>query len=491
MARRPNIILILSDNHPAELLGCYGNSECQTPHLDRLAAQGLRFDQAYSVNAMCSPCRATILTGLIPSQHGIHTWLDDRLMDRWPPDWNAIAEFVTLPELLKQHGYRTALIGKYHLGVPDEPQNGFDYWLTFPLGHTRSFWNNTIIDNGQRYTYAGHVVDCFTEKAVAYIREQATTGSQPFFLYLPYNAPYGHWPSIQGPARNRFAARYAETPMHSIPREGLSRAAIERFLLRRAASGGGIDYSAHLRLPNDLTSLRNYFSQMSMVDEGVGRVLAALAESGLEDETLVIYSCDHGFSLGHHGFWGHGQATWPANAHRQAYHVGLLARHPGHIAPGGRTAALVGQADLFATLLDYVGLGDVQANPDSPGRSFAPLLRGERLSWPADEVFIEQEELRALRTSEWLYMRRFQGSETYPLADALFDLTADPHERRDLIAQPAYAETVRTLRQRVDAYYERFAQPRYDLWQGGSLKSNTDKPWLWRDVWGEKWRPVF
>jgi arylsulfatase A-like enzyme len=487
---RPNILLIMVDNQPADLLGCAGNDEIHTPNLDRLAQQGIRFQNAFCVNAMCSPCRASTLTGLMPSQHGIHTWLDDRIMDRWPENWNALAGFRTLPRILQENGYDTALIGKYHLGMPYQPQNGFAHWVTFPLGHTLSFWNNTIIDNGEQTTYPGHSVDGFTEKAVEYIQARHPGSDPPFFLFLTYNAPYGHWPSIRGPARNRFAALYGHTAMRTIPREGLSPQAIERFLLRRGASGGGIDYSAHLQMPNDLPSLRNYFSQVTMVDDGVGRVLAALERQGLDEHTLVIYTADHGFSLGHHGFWGHGQATWPANAHRVAYHVPLLVRQPGRISAGQVSDRLVSQIDLFATLLETVELDRVQTNPNAPSRSFAPLLDGRRLAWQ-DEVFIEQEEVRAIRTPQWLYMRRFEGSATYPFEDELYDLVGDPGERDNLLADPAYADVAASLRARVEAFFQQYRDPKYDLWQGGTLKSNSDKPWLWKDAWGEGWEPVF
>lgn len=166
---RPNIVLIMSDNHSADLLGCYGNPEISTPHLDQLASDGARFDNAFCVNAMCSPCRASVLTGLMPSQHGVHTWIDDRRMATWPDNWNALDGIDTIPEILGRNGYRTALVGKYHLGSPFQPQNGFDHWVTFPHGHTRDFWGNTVIDNGKQYVYEGHSVDYFTEKAVEYI----------------------------------------------------------------------------------------------------------------------------------------------------------------------------------------------------------------------------------------------------------------------------------------------------------------------------------
>ncbi|NUH65098.1 sulfatase-like hydrolase/transferase [Sulfitobacter sp. S0837] len=149
----------MSDNQPAELLGCYGNDEVRTPHINGLAEGGARFDNAYCVNAMCSPCRASVLTGLMPSQHGIHNWLDDRLMDHWPQRWCAVDEFTTIPGFLKDAGYATALIGKFHLGVPFDPQLAFDHWVTFPHGHTVSFYGNEVIDQEERYRFEGHTVE--------------------------------------------------------------------------------------------------------------------------------------------------------------------------------------------------------------------------------------------------------------------------------------------------------------------------------------------
>jgi arylsulfatase A-like enzyme len=489
--RRPNILLIMSDNHMAELLGCYGNSEIHSPNLDRLARQGMRFNNAYCVNAMCSPCRASVLTGLMPSQHGIHTWLDDRLMDRWPANWNAISEFITLPQILKDHGYKTALIGKYHLGDPARPQNGFDHWVTFPFGHTRSFWNNIVIESGKEITYPGHTVDCFTDKAAEFLRDQGAQGERPFFLFLTYNAPYGHWPSIKGAARNRFASLYEDTEMKSVPREGLSEKAITRFLLRKYATGGGIDYSAHLQMPNDLATLRNYFSQMTMVDDGVGQVLDVLQQQDLDEDTLVIYTADHGFSLGHNGYWGHGQATWPANAHRASYHIPLLVRHSGQIEAHKQNNGMISQIDLFATLLEYTGLSETQTNEGSPSRSFAPFLWGDEPAGWKDEVFIEQEELRAIRTPQWLYMDYFKGSQIYPFEDALYNLLDDPEERHNLIAEPEVTGVAKSLNGRVEAFFESNSLPEFDLWSGGTTKSNTDKPWLWKNAWGDAWEPIF
>jgi len=229
---------------------------------------------------------------------------------------------------------------------------------------------------------------------------------------------------------------------------------------------------------------------MSMVDDGVGRVLAALDGQGLSQETLVIFTADHGFSLGHNGFWGHGQATWPANAHRAAFSIPLLMRQPGRIQPLQSSSLMVSQIDLFATLLDYAGV-DAEPSAPSPARTLAPLLDGRPLAWDDDAVFMEQEETRAIRTRRWLYMKRFQGSPQNPFQDELYDLVADPEERVNRVDDPELAEVAAGLRARIDDFFDRYRDPRFDLWRGGAAKSNSDKPWLWRDAWGEGWGEVF
>ena len=188
-----------------------------------------------------------------------------------------------------------------------------------------------MVENGNTYVHEDHSVDFFTDKAVDYI-DNRSGNDKPFFLYVPYNGPYGHWPAIKGPADNRFAQIYKNMSMHSVPREGLSKNAISVYDLQKDLSGpGGPDFSSLLRIPNDLDSLRNYYSQMSIVDDGVGQIMEALVRNDLDENTLIIFTADHGFSLGHRGFWGHGQATWPSNLHRVAYNIPMLCRHPGKL----------------------------------------------------------------------------------------------------------------------------------------------------------------
>jgi arylsulfatase A-like enzyme len=490
--KRPNVVLIMTDNQPADLLGCYGNGEMRSPRLDAMAAEGIRFDNAYCPNAMCSPSRASVWTGRMPCQHGVHTWLDDRQMKNWPPGWNAVAEFDTLPEILKRGGYATAMIGKYHLGALAEAQNGIDHWITMARGHTLDFHGNEMTVNGETFVYEGHSVDFFTEKAVDYIDERADKSDEPFLLLLPYNGPYGHWPSIKGQANHRFGDLYDEAPMHSVPREGICKEAIRLYEMNQkflSSEKGGPDFSALLQIPNDLSSLRNYYSQMSLIDDGVGQVLDALARGGLDDNTVVIFTADHGFSLGHHGFWGHGQATWPSNMFRVAYNIPLIVRAPGAIKPNRTSERLVGSMDLYATVLDYLGLAGETDMADVPARSFAPELTGDVLEWD-DVVFLEQEESRAIRTPDWLYIKRFAGSAAYPLTDELYDLQKDTDERRNLAADTDYSTVRQELDTRLGDYFARYADPRFDLWRGGSAKSNSSRPWLWRDAWGAGWESM-
>ena len=487
--KRPNVLLIQVDNHYAQLLGCYGNEEIYTPSLDCLAGQGIKFTNAFCSNAMCSPTRASPLTGLMPSQHGIHSWLDDRIMDQWPENWCAIREFTTFSQVLKEAGYKTALVGKWHMGMPFKLQAGFDHWVAFPHGHTLSFYGNTMIENGKKHKYPGHSVDYFTDKAIEYINIHDSESDPPFFMYLTYNAPYGHWPAIKGPAKNPFARLYKDAEMTSIPREAINQKAIEYYDLKKHMTGGGVDYNTLFKLPNDLTSLRNYFSQMSMVDNGVGQVMSALKRNGLEENTLVIYTADHGFSLGHHGFWGHGESAWPSNTHGVAFNIPFLVRHTSHISPLQESDLMVSQTDFATTILDYVGLGDIKL-PNSPGKSLAPFLKGESFSEWSNAVFMEQEETRSIRTRKWLYMKRFEGSKRYEFEDELYDLVSDPGEYINLAADANHAEAIKELSNSIDAFFEKYSDPKYDLWKGGTAKSNSDRPWLWEDAWGDGWEPV-
>jgi arylsulfatase A-like enzyme len=489
--KQPNILLVFVDNQPANMLGCAGNEEIHTPHLDNLAKHAVRFSEAYCPNAMCSPCRASVLTGLMPSQHGVHTWLDDSTIGEWPENWNALQEFETLPDLLSRAGYDTALMGKYHLGIADKPQNGFREWVTLQIGHVQSFYDNKMIINGERLTYPGHSVDFFSDQAVDYINRRGGESDNPFFMFLTYPAPYGHWPSIKGVAINEFAELYTETPFHSVPREAVSKALIDWLLVRKENMADYHDpdeINCMPQLINDLPTLRNYYSQMSVVDSGVGKVLAALDENGIADDTLVIYTSDHGMSLGQHGFWGHGEDTWPSNTHREANNIPLIIRPPGERREGKLRQSLVGTTDIYSTILDYAGL-PLPSLDTRHSRSMRTLIEDEQPEW-GDAVFMEQEETRAIRTQDWLLMRRYAPT-SFNFTNELYDLRNDPDERQNVVDKAEYAGELEALSARIDAFFGTYSNPKWNLWAGGGAKGNSTRPFLWREIWGADWKPTY
>lgn len=474
---QPNIILIFTDNQMAESLGCYGNPEVHTPNLDRMAGHGTRFAHAYCANAFCSPCRASLLTGKMPSQHGVHSWIDDRRSAEWPKGWHALAGQTTLPEEMQTLGYATGLFGKYHLGNPGTPAPGWDNWVTMADGHVRSFYDNRIYDNGEIYAQPGHSVDFFTEKALDWIARQ----DGPYFAYIPFPAPYGHWPATNDGNRNRHAERYDECPMDSVPRQAISAEAVANFLTVQSGSGHGLDFSMLMRAPNHLPTLRNYYSQITLLDEAVGRILEAAPDA------LVIFTTDHGLSLGHHGFWGHGASTYPSNLHRAAHSIPMIVQGPGVVE--GVEPRHVSNTDLYATVLDCAG---GRADPDLPSRSLAPLLRGAPPpDWGEDAAYAEQEETRVIRIPGWCFMKRFNRAGAPELPHALYDVQKDPGETRNLAADPDCAKVVADLSDRIDRYFAQHTTPQADLWAGGVPLQNSMLPDYWRGIWGAEWQPVY
>ncbi len=480
----------MTDNQQASTLGCYGNTEIHSPHIDRLASQGMVFENAFCPNAFCSPCRASVLTGLMPSQHGVHSWIDDRNMTDWPENWHALDGLRTLPRVLQDRGYATALCGKYHLGDPTRAMDGFDHWCAMSDGHVRSFYRNRINERDRSYVHEGHAVDFFTSKSISFIERQHAQ-NRPFFLYLSFPAPYGHWPATREPDRCRYSDVYADCPMHSVPRSGLSRKAVEAFLMRQASSGGGLDYSMTMRAPNDLNTLRNYYAQISMADEGVGRVMAALSRLGLVDSTVLIFTADHGLSLGHHGFWGHGAATFPSNMHHAAHSIPLIIRHAPTFEAGGRSDAMVSNVDVFATVLDYLGMTAEQHGMAVPSRSLKSLSEVGTAERGEDAVYSENEETRVIRTRKWCYFKRFSGARNYRIGNELYDVEQDPGERRNLADDPDHAHVRDMLDGRLTSFFQLHARPEADLWHGGTAIQNSERPEFWRDAWGANWKPVY
>lgn len=466
-AERPNILLILTDNQSPTLLGTYGNRDIKTPHIDRLAAEGVQFDNAFSVNGVCSPTRATLLTGLLPSQHGVHNALPDRRMRTgklMPESWSAIQEFRTLPRTLADAGYSTGLIGKFHLGTHETPQLGFDYWVTFGSGHTMNFYDEEIFDNGEVYKEPGHMTDLWTRKAEEFISRQSQ--ERPFFLFLSYNGPYMLPPVVLKEPRNRHVDYYRQNPP-AMPQEpahpnllNMAGRNAKRDILFQVGAGGW----PHLQTINNRDAMINLASEMSTVDDGVGRVMAALREHGFDDNTLVIFTSDQGSLYGQHGLWGNTSAWWPPTNYDEHMRVPLIFRHKQQIPAGQRRDNLVRQFDFMRTVLDFAGLQNISIN-NSPGVSYAELLTDADAEAATQDVFHEYVTTRVIRTPRWLFQKAFLVGE-----DALFDLQNDPQQRRNLAGDAEFANIQNELDGRLNDFFQRYADPRYDLWNGGSAK---------------------
>lgn len=214
-AEKTNVVFILTDNHGAWTLGCYGNPDIRTPHIDQLAAEGIRFTEAFSNNPVCSPTRATYLTGLMPSQHGVHNYLNANRLQIGPDARNTLEEFTSLPEILKGEGYQCGLVGKWHLGANMEPQEGLeDYWITMPHGGTRTFYNAEVIENGEIRKEPTYLTQLWTDRACEFIDSNK---DEPFFLYLAYNGPYGLSGYQLKSSGNQHADYYADKTLNSFP----------------------------------------------------------------------------------------------------------------------------------------------------------------------------------------------------------------------------------------------------------------------------------
>ncbi len=442
--RRPNVVFILTDNQGAWTLGCYGNPDIRTPNIDRLAAEGIRFTHALSCNPVCSPTRATYLTGLIPSQHGVHSYL--------PPDKPkqpipyTLAEFATLPRILHDDGYVCGMAGKWHLGGTFQPQDGFSDWITMPAGHTTEFYDADVIENGQIHKEPEYLTQLWTEHGVKFIEKNK---DRPFFLYLPYNGPYCLGKLLLNKARNRHADYYADKELLSFPRDSMH--------------PWQFNNKEYLNNP---ISIRRVAAETSGVDDGVGEIMATLKRLKLDENTLVVYAGDQGWMGGQNGVWGMGDHLRPIGAFELMMQVPLIFRQPGKIAAGVTSDLLVSNYDFMPSVLSYLGLSDrMAAKPKSPGRDYSPVLRGQKIDWE-NVIYYEMEPVRAIRAAQWKYVERHPNGP-----HELYDMKVDPHERVNLYGQPKLQAIQQEMAQRLDAFFKTYADPQYDVWHGGRSKA--------------------
>lgn len=449
MKRPTNIVFILADDMGAWAMGCAGNDEIITPNLDRIAKEGIRFTDFFCTSPVCSPARASILTGRIPSQHGVHDWLcgGSVAYDKLPKELKKGKDKNEHPiEFLKgmrgytdelaDNGYDCMLSGKWHLGDSMTPQKSFSEWYTIGGGGCAYFHPDVIEDGEISAKHSEYVTDLFTDKAVEYINER--DGQKPFYLSVHYTAPHGPWFVEQHKAETR--ALYADCPFDSIPKEVTPPSWLEPTV------------NWDIRRQEILTG---YYAAITDMDKGIGRILDALDEKTLLDDTLVIFTADNGMNMGHHGLWGKGNATFPMNMFDTSVKVPYLMMHRGQLPEGVTCYNLVSQYDIMPTLLEYVGIP--YHDESLPGRSFSPILNGDKLEDDAVVVYDEYGPVRMIRTRDWKYVHRNPYGP-----HELYDHVNDPDENKNLYGMEQYEKIAVDMKRQLTGWFDRYVDPELD-----------------------------
>ena len=425
--RPPNVLLILADDLVAGALGFEGGPDARTPNLDRLANEGVRFTRAYVPLPQCTPSRASLLLGLYPHATGA-------LTNHSP--WRT--ELAPLPELLRASGYRCGIVGKWHLGEPDQPAAGFeDSWCVIDTS-TVAYGDPVLWVQGRPEPRAGYVPTLLTDEAIRFIDAGGDDAERPFFLWLAYTSP--HEPLVPPPDPELAPRPRAVTLPASFADDlaGKPRAQREsetHALFRR-------------RTPDELRYVYAlYQSVVNALDREIGRLLAHLDERGLARDTLVVFLSDNGTLRGEHQQIGKGPAFY-----EELVRMPLVLRWPGRLEPGREVAGLVSSMDLYPTLARLAG---ATTPNDVHGLDLWPMALGqaERVR---DELYFEYLQrqpdesptpMLGIVTERYKYVQYFDGEEE------LYDLAADPSELANLARAPG-AAPLDDLRRRVEGFRE-------------------------------------
>jgi N-acetylglucosamine-6-sulfatase len=426
---RPNFLLFLTDDQRADTLSCAGNSQVQTPAFDRLAREGVRFERAFVVCSRCCPARASLLTGLFPHQHGVHSNdAVEGLLDR----------HATFAALLQAAGYRTAFLGKWHIDDNQQwPRPGFDDWTGFRGSSVDArqgeYWDPPLLVNGKPEDGKGFNTEVLTRRAVQWIEQQ---DDQPFLLIV--SLKNCHRP-MQPPEPYASAVDPAELRPPPDSWQDLPQA------IQRKVEDG---LYARFFPETDLAfgrRLAGYLGLVLNADACLQQLIAALEKGGHLGQTAVIATSDGGYLWGEHGLFGKGPAFEPS------IRVPLLLRFPTEIPAGLRISQLALDVDLFCTLLDLAGV----AVPESrPGRSLRPLWSAtEQVDWRHDFLYYEPfrgglmagPPALALCGERWKYIRYRETQ----IEEALYNLHLDPGERHNLVDDPEHAGVLGEQRSRL------------------------------------------
>ena len=439
-ASPPNVVVVLVDDLRWDEIGCAGHPFARTPHIDRIAYEGARFRNAFCTTPLCSPIRASLLTGQYAHHHGIIDNTDRSQRSH---------QLMTFPRILHEHGYETGYVGKWHMGNDDTARPGFDYWVSMK-GQGTSF-DPVLNENGTRTKTAGHTTDVLNDRAERFVRRKR---NGPFCLYIAHKALHPELTqyddgSVSDPGAAKFmpAERhkllYADDPIPRRlnvidPLEG--KPALERKIEGLAPLGRETGTSDE--------TVRDRLRMLAGIDEGVGQLFDALEETGQLANTVFVFTSDHGYWYGEHGL-----SVERRLAYEEAARIPLLIRYPAIVKAGTTVDEFALSIDLAPTALD---LGGVRAEQAMDGRSLVPLLQGKApddwrtsflIEYYSDIVFprIRNMGYKAVRTTRYKYIHYVELEGM----DELYDLRSDPYEMTNLIndpgSQPALVELKREL----------------------------------------------
>jgi arylsulfatase A-like enzyme len=421
---RPNILLILADDLASWMLGCYGNREIRTPNIDRLARSGVRFLNHYVVTPICSASRATLFTGRVPRQHGIHDFLTPQPIAE-PPQGQAappesFARETMISDVLAQQGYRCGYVGKWHMGNDRMPGHGYAFTATLD-GGSSPYQNPTFYVNGVEQRETGYLTEITTRYVTGFLDN--LPANQPFFLtasYLNPHTPYDGHPQ-------RYYDLYANVNFETIGWQPAAPNALREKEMLKDTVG----------------NLRRCAASVTALDDQLPVLLKKLTEKNLLLNTLIIFTSDNGYLLGRHGLWSKGLASDPINMYEEVMQVPMIWSWPGKVPVEATRPELVSFYDFFPSLCEAAQV-PAPTGGGRTGRSYAPLAMGRPLpkgqSWPST-VFGHFRNTEMARDRYYKLVLRNGGDGP----NEFYDLRTDPQEKQNQFDNLAYL----TVRERL------------------------------------------
>ncbi len=444
---RPHIVVILTDDQRWDAMSCAGNTLLRTPNIDRLAAEGARFVNAFVTTSLCSPSRASLLSGLYARRHGVQNNFTE-----YPND------LPSYPRRLKESGYETAYIGKWHMGEDnDEQRPGFDHWFSH-RGQGNYFDNEFNVD-GVRRKIPGYYTTVVTDQAVAWLGRRHP---KPFLLILGQKAPHG------GPIQPepRFERALDATPIPRPPNaDDYAAPGKPSWLKESYPTWHGLGGPLYGLKQYD-AFVRAYLATLLSVDESVGRIYEALQASGELDRTVIVFTSDNGFVLGEHG------RVDKRTMYEDSIRVPLLVRYPPLARPGTLISNLVLNLDLAPSLAE---IARARPLPGVTGKSWKPLLEGRRAKWREsflyeynfERQFPYTPNVRGVRTAEWKWIRYPHGDGSPDRFEPeLYHLTEDPLEQHNLADNPRFARQRQRLERELTRLSRQAGPDRIPVYEG-------------------------